>query len=212
MIQWPNLELMESKGNFGKSPSDPLFDEIISNQFKGMLFLHNTKESLITPPEGIRNEGDQLDLELQDVGIVDDDAMSIIEVDNRLDIDNHAGQENKEVGKSNIVEAIPLNSDELHETVEPTTDPTVSMWVRKNILKLGKEFRIHFNGCEKIAEEMLMKIHGKRQNSIEAVNALISITPKVKGSKELKNLESGTKFFSYGTTSGGGGMQYQFSS
>ncbi|KAG5586107.1 hypothetical protein H5410_046541 [Solanum commersonii] len=47
-----------------------------------------------------------------------------------------------------------------------------------------------------------MKIDGKRNNPVEATKTLIPETPKLKGAKELKNLESGTKFFSYDQEAG----------
>lgn len=64
------------------------------------------------------------------------------------------------MGVLNVEEAIPLNSAELPENFEPTYDPTIPLWVRENIINLGKEFGIHFNGCEEIAEELFMKIDG----------------------------------------------------
>lgn len=48
-----------------------------------------------------------------------------------------------------------------------------------------------------------MKIDGKRNNLVEATKTSIPETPKLKGAKELKNLESATKFFSYGSRSRG---------
>lgn len=55
-------------------------------------------------------DGKGLDQEPQDVTPRDDDAMSIIQVDSRLELDEHAEQGNKEVGSLNVEEAIPLNS------------------------------------------------------------------------------------------------------
>ncbi|KAG5630430.1 hypothetical protein H5410_002147 [Solanum commersonii] len=67
----------------------------------------------------------------------------------------------------NVEEATPLNYTELPENFEPTSDSTIPLWVRQSIINLGKEFGIHFNGCEEIAEELFMKIDGKRQRSVK---------------------------------------------
>jgi len=94
--------------------------------------------------------------------------------------------------------------------MDPDNHSAVSFWVRQNVLKLAEEFGVHFNGSEELAEELFMKIDGKRQNPIEVVKALIPLTPKSNGSKELKRLESGNNFFSYGMRSKGGHTIVQF--
>ncbi|WMV54868.1 hypothetical protein MTR67_048253 [Solanum verrucosum] len=141
--------------------------------------------------------------EHQDTTSTDDDAMSIIQEESIFDTEEHVELENREVGALNIEEAIPLNSTELPETIEPPPNPSVQLWVRQNILALGKDFGVNFHGYEKLAEELFMKIDGKRNNLVEATKTSIPETPKLKGAKELKNLESGTKFFSYGSRSRG---------
>ncbi|KAG5585897.1 hypothetical protein H5410_046331 [Solanum commersonii] len=109
----------------------------------------------------------------------------------------------KEIGALNIEEVIPLNSTDLTDNMDPDNHSNVSFWVRQNVLKLAEEFGVHVNSSEELAEELFMKIDGKRQNPIEVVKALISLTPKSNGSKKLKRLESGNNFFSHGTRSGG---------
>uniref|UniRef100_M0ZTL7 Uncharacterized protein n=1 Tax=Solanum tuberosum TaxID=4113 RepID=M0ZTL7_SOLTU len=194
----------EGEGKNAKGPADPFVDDIIANQWKeAQASQHIRGEFFFDTSSGdLQSEGEELDQELQDATHRDDDAMSIIQMDNRLEIDTYAEQGNKELGAVNVEEATPLNYTELPENCEPTSDSTIPLWVRQNIINLGKKFGIHFNGCEEIAEELFMKIDGKRQRTGEAAKALMLMTPK---SKELKSLEVGTNFFSYGTTSGVGG-------
>ncbi|KAH0715032.1 hypothetical protein KY284_007937 [Solanum tuberosum] len=71
--------------------------------------------------------------EHQDTTSTDDDAMSIIQEESICDTEEHVELENREVGALNIEEAIPLNSTELPETIEPPPDPSVQLWVRQNI-------------------------------------------------------------------------------
>ncbi|KAH0729689.1 hypothetical protein KY290_000805 [Solanum tuberosum] len=196
----------EGEGKNAKGPADPFVDEIIANQWKEAQASQPIRGENIfdTSSADLQSEGEELDQELQVATHRDDDAMSIIQMDSRLEIDTYAEQGNEELGAVNVKEATPLNYTELPENFEPTSDSTIPLWVRQNIINLGKEFGIHFNGCEEIAEELFMKIDGKRQRSGEAAKALMLMTPKSKVSKELKNLEVGTNFFSYGTRSKGG--------
>jgi len=60
-----------------------------------------------------------VDQEHQDTTSTDDDAMSIIQEESRFDTEEHVQLENREVGALNIEDAIPLNSTELPETIEP---------------------------------------------------------------------------------------------
>ncbi|WMV30161.1 hypothetical protein MTR67_023546 [Solanum verrucosum] len=200
------IDFKEGEGKNAKGPADPFIDEIIANQWKEVqASQHIRGENIFDTSSGdLQSEGEELDQELQDATQRDDDAMSIIQMDCRLEIDTYAEQGNKELGAVNVEEATPLNYTELPENFEPTSDSTIPLWVRQNIINLGKEFGIHFNGCEEIAEELFMKIDGKRQRTGEEAKALMLMTPKSKVSKELKNLEVGTNFFSYGTRSRGG--------
>ncbi|WMV24588.1 hypothetical protein MTR67_017973 [Solanum verrucosum] len=196
----------EGEGKNAKGPVDPFIDEIIANQWQeAQASQHIRGENIFDTSSGdLQSKGEELDQELQDATQRDDDAMSIIQMDSRLEIDIYAEQGNKELGAVNVEEATPLNYTELPENFKPTSDSTIPLWVRQNIINLGKEFGIHFNGCEEIAEELFMKIDGKRQRTGEEAKALMLMTPKSKVSKELKNLEVGTNFFSYGTRSRGG--------
>lgn len=129
--------------------------------------------------------------------LVDEDAMSIIRFDSRSDLDEPAEEARKEVRALNVEEAIPLNSAVLSENMETAFESSVPVWVRQNIISLGEKFGVHSQGCDEVAEELYMKIDGKRQCFSEELKALIAVTPKEKGSKELKRLESGNNFFSY---------------
>ncbi|WMV34480.1 hypothetical protein MTR67_027865 [Solanum verrucosum] len=195
----------EGEGKNAKDPADPFVDEIIANKWKeAQASQHIRGENIFDTSSGdLQSKGEELDQELQDATHRDDDAMSIIQMDSRLEIDTYAEQGNKELRAVNVEEATPLNYTELPENFEPTSDSTIPLWVRQNIINLGKEFGIHFNGCEEIAEELFIKIDGKRQRTGEAAKALMLMTPKSKVSKELKNLEVGTNFLAMAQEVGG---------
>ncbi|WMV48296.1 hypothetical protein MTR67_041681 [Solanum verrucosum] len=134
---------------------------------------------------------------------VDDDAISIINTENKENMEIHTGGylqlKEKEEGNDTLEDILPLNSagDEGimdHENMIPT-------WVQQNIIKLSKEFGVHFQGCEEVALDLFMKIDGKRQVTGEAPGAIVPVTPKEKIPKELKNLEPNSNFISFGTRS-----------
>ncbi|KAH0734007.1 hypothetical protein KY285_009714 [Solanum tuberosum] len=112
-----------------KRPSKPFVDELLENQTKGAEILQHIRgKSLFEPPPvDLQIDGKGLDQKLQDVTPRGDDAMSIIQVGSRLELNEHAEQGNKEVGAVNVEEAIPLNSAQLPETIEPTSDSTVPL-------------------------------------------------------------------------------------
>ncbi|KAG5589142.1 hypothetical protein H5410_039656, partial [Solanum commersonii] len=176
------ISFKEGEGKNAKGPIDPFVDEIIANQWKeAQASQHIKGENIFDTSSGdLKSEGEELDQELQDATHRDDDAMSIIQMDSRLEIDTYAEQGNKELGAVNVEEATPLNYTESPENCEPTSDSTIPLWVRQNIINLAKEFGIHFNGCEEIAEELFIKIDGKRQRTGEAAKALMLMTPKSK--------------------------------
>ncbi|KAH0644292.1 hypothetical protein KY284_032176 [Solanum tuberosum] len=159
----------EGEGKNTKGPANPYVDEIIANQWKeAQASQHIKGENIFDTSSGdLQSEGEELDQELQDATHRDDDAMSIIQMDSRLEIDTCAEQGNKELGAVNVEEATPLNYIESPENCEPTSDSTIPLWVRQNIINLGKEFGIHFIRCEEIAEKLFMKIDGKRQRTVK---------------------------------------------
>ncbi|WMV18961.1 hypothetical protein MTR67_012346 [Solanum verrucosum] len=137
---------------------------------------------------------------------VDDNAISIINTKNKENMEIHTGGylqlKEKEEGNDTLEDILPLNSAEDegimdHKNMIPT-------WVQQNIIKLSKEFGVHFQGCEKVALNLFMKINGKRQVTGEAPGAIVPVTPKEKIPKELKNQEPSSKFISFGTRSSGG--------
>ena len=74
------------------------------------------------------------------------------------------------------------------------------IWVHQNIIKLSKEFGMEFEGCEKEAFQLFMQIDGKRRNTMESSSLTMeAATPKKKESKEVRNLDFGSKFKSNGT-------------
>lgn len=62
-----------------------------------------------------------------------------------------------------IEEATPLNLQSLEEEKNPKFE--TSIWVHQNIIRLEKEFGIHFQGCEREALKFFMKIDNKRQEN-----------------------------------------------
>ncbi|WMV41821.1 hypothetical protein MTR67_035206 [Solanum verrucosum] len=137
---------------------------------------------------------------------VDDDVISIINTENKENMEIHTGGylqlKEKEEGNDTLEDILPLNSAEDegimdHENMIPT-------WVQQNIIKLSKEFGVHFQGCEEVALNLFMKIDGKRQVTGETPGAIVPVTPKEKIPKELKNLEPSSNFISFGTRSRGG--------
>ncbi|WMV51457.1 hypothetical protein MTR67_044842 [Solanum verrucosum] len=142
----------------------------------------------------------------------DDDAMSIIQMDDKENFATQAGEnlqlEEKEERDDTVEDILPLNS-----TVGGTTksEKTIPMWVQQNIIELSKEFGVHFQGCEEAALKLFMNIDGKRQVIDEISGAIVPMTPKEEVSKELKNLEPTSNFISFGTRSRGGGKTQNFS-
>lgn len=53
-----------------------------------------------------------------------------------------------------------------------------SLWVHKNILKLSKAYDVNFQGCEKEALSLFMKIDSRRQELREAAILKTCTTPK----------------------------------
>ncbi|WMV13352.1 hypothetical protein MTR67_006737 [Solanum verrucosum] len=89
--------------------------------------------------------------------IRDDDDMSIIQTEERTttetQTENNMLMEQKAEGEGIIEDIIPLNSDE-HETGIAAKNEIPS-WVQQNIIRLSKEFGVHFIGCEEAALKFL---------------------------------------------------------
>lgn len=54
---------------------------------------------------------------------------------------------------------LPLNSVE--QGTGSATENEIPLWVQQNIIRLGKQFGVHFNGCEEVALNLFMAIDGK---------------------------------------------------
>lgn len=80
----------------------------------------------------------------------------------------------------------------------------IQIWIHQNVIKTGKQFGIDFQGFEEEAQQLLMKIDQKKKASKGKANMILDLTLKIKGVKELKRLEFGHNFKSYGTRSGWG--------
>lgn len=64
-----------------------------------------------------------------------------------------------------------------------------SMWVRQNLIKLGKMFGVDFQGHEEESLELLVQIDSWRQ-ARKMESDSISKMPRYKGVQELKRLTS----------------------
>lgn len=160
MAQWAN---MFEKASGIKSPGDPLSDETEANQIIiDTLPQQNSgeKQALFSLDIDTNEGGGEEELQFENP--VDEDAMSVIYIEGRGDLIKQVDEERKEIGALNIEEVIPLNSAELTENMNPESHSSVSFWVRQNILRLGEEFGVHFQGCEELAEELFMKLDWKR--------------------------------------------------
>ncbi|WMV46022.1 hypothetical protein MTR67_039407 [Solanum verrucosum] len=161
MAQWVNRF---GKAFVIKSLGDPSeANQIIINTFPQQ----NSGEKQVLSSINLDTSEEGGEEELQFEGPIDKDAMSIIHIDDRGDLIKQVDRGRKEIGALNIEEAIPLNSTDLTDSMDPDNHSNVSFWVRQNVLKLAEEFGVHFNGSEELAEELFMKIDGKRQNPIE---------------------------------------------
>lgn len=78
-----------------------------------------------------------------------------------------------------------------------------SLWVHQNVMKLSKQFGINFQGCEKDALALFMKIDICRQFKRQEENTIPMETPKRKGNNELKSLVIDMKFKSIGARNRG---------
>lgn len=78
-------------------------------------------------------------------------------------------EEKKEVGDLHVGDVTPLNIAVHVETVDSVPGIPIPVQVQQNIycIRFGEEFGVHFQGCQNIAMELLMKIDGKRLNNIE---------------------------------------------
>lgn len=110
-------------------------------------------------------------------------------------------------GNNTLEDILSLNSTEDEGIMDP--ENMIPIWVQQNIIKLSKEFGVHFQGCEEVALNLFMKIDGKRQVTGEAPGAIVpcaivSVTPKEKIPNELKNLETSSNFISLEQEAEGG--------
>ena len=64
-----------------------------------------------------------------------------------------------------------------------------SMWVRQNLIKVGKMFGVEFQGHEEESLELLMQI-GSCRHAMKMESDSISTRPRYKGVQELKMLTS----------------------
>lgn len=69
--------------------------------------------------------------------------------------------EQKAEGKGTTEDIIPLNSNENGTGIAAENE--IPSWVQQNIIKLSKEFGVHFIGCEEVALNLFMKIDSKRE-------------------------------------------------
>jgi len=184
--------------NVTKTP-DPVQIEIEVNKLLSM----GLEDELVNSPGTIEEAYNGLELAEEQS---DDDAMSIIQMDDKENFATQAGEnlqlEEKEERDDTVEDILPLNSTVGEGTTE--SEKTIPMWVQQNIIELSKEFGVHFQGCEEAALKLFMKIDGKRQVIDEISGAIVPMTPKEKISKELKNLEPTSNFISFGTRSRGG--------
>ncbi|WMV27311.1 hypothetical protein MTR67_020696 [Solanum verrucosum] len=192
-------QLNQKKANSSERISEPLNDEIEAN--RRFLMEQN-------------REGVQIPLELADEGGIfefgailrDDDDMSIIQTEERIDQEiqmlSDMQLDQKAEGEGTIEDILPLNSNELG--TDTSAENEISSWVQQNIIRLSKEFGVHFIGCEEVALNLFMAIDNKRQTIEKGVGAIVPITPVGKVPNELKNLEPKSNFVSYGTRSRGG--------
>ncbi|KAG5611043.1 hypothetical protein H5410_022324 [Solanum commersonii] len=64
----------------------------------------------------------------------------------------------KEEGNDTLKDILPLNSTEDEGIMDP--ENMIPIWVQQNIIKLSKEFGVHFQGCKEVALNLFMKIDG----------------------------------------------------
>ncbi|KAG5624666.1 hypothetical protein H5410_009884 [Solanum commersonii] len=150
--------LNEKQPNISDWTSEPLLDEIQANYRN--LVASDRKGDPVHLFYGDRDENFELL-----AAIRDDDDMSIIQTEERTtaetQTENTMLMEQKAEGEGIIEDIIPLNSDE-HETGIAAKNEIPS-WVQQNIIRLSKEFGVHFIGCEEAALNLFMKIDGKRE-------------------------------------------------
>jgi len=194
-----DCNLNEKQANITDWTSEPLLDEIQANY-----------KNLAAPDR----EGDPVHLFHGDrdenfeflADIRDDDDMSIIHTEERTTTETQTGNnmllEHKGDGEGIIEDIIPLNSEE--QDIGIAAENEIPSWIQQNIIRLSKEFGVHFIGCEEAALNLFMKIDGKREAIEKMAGAIVPTTPTEKIPRELKNLEPASNFVSYGTRSRGG--------
>ncbi|WMV44670.1 hypothetical protein MTR67_038055 [Solanum verrucosum] len=150
------------------------------------------REGVLIPFE-LGDEGNNLEFVAD---LSDDDDMSIIQTEERTNQEiqrvSDMQLEQKADGEGTIEDILPLNSNE-HGT-DTSAENEISSWVQENIIRLSKEFGVHFIGCEEVALNLFMAINSKRQTIKKAGGAIVPITPVGKVPKELKNLEPKSNF------------------
>ncbi|WMV45536.1 hypothetical protein MTR67_038921 [Solanum verrucosum] len=151
-------QLNQKKPNNSERISEPLNDEIEANR---RLLMEQDREGALTPLElGDERENFEFGAILRD-----DDDMSIIHTEERTDQETQTLSDmqldQKAEGESTIEDILPLNSNE-HGT-DTSTENEISSWVQQNIIRLSKEFGVHFIGCEEVALNLFMAIDSKRQ-------------------------------------------------
>ena len=94
-------------------------------------------------------------------------------------------QTDKQIEEWVVEDAYPIQNDMSSAVQKEET----SMWVRQNLVKLGKMFGVDFQGHEEEPLELLMQIDSCRQ-ARKMESDSISKRPRYKGVQELKRLTS----------------------
>lgn len=163
---------MEDKSTNGLKSDmrpDPLVEEITVNSPSSPIFIqdatHHTKPNL---ENTIKTTEEERNLEtLSNACNEEDNTNSAKEIaSSSIDIQNSNNMQiivTWEEMTWAIEEVEPLNIQNQEVEKDPELDTLI--WSHRNIIRLSKEFGVGFEGCEKEALQLFMKIDHKRQTN-----------------------------------------------
>lgn len=133
------------KPNNSGRPSEPFLDEIEANY--RTLKRQNGEDDPVLIVHG--DEGDVIDIQTSQK---DDDDMSIIQTEEttvlETQVEGNMQLEEKEEVET-LEDILHLNSAE--QQIDLAAENEIPLLVQQNIIKLSKEFGVHFRDCEEVA-------------------------------------------------------------
>jgi len=93
---------------------------------------------------------------------------------------------------TNFEEPLPLQINDSFS--EQEIEDKASLWVQSNVLKLSQLFGAAFEGCDKVAFDLFLRIDQKRGELTQKAASIASTSGKKLIPKEIKNLEFHVKF------------------